>query len=267
MAREVTLLRYAASMLVELSKSRKKSEEWLKKWGEAVSAFEEALGPVKRIVNGNVYIIEPYGHRTINFANGNFALKMGEKWLFINPRLNGHQWVYRSLEDMLNGIYIYSNAYVFSNDIFILDKYGRAKWLKPLPNEPIPVRPVTVPDGGDRDLANSVNRLIELYNNYGCIHPFTVISGCYELARGIIEKANGMAIIRPPFAGTKMAISDAREVRRLIESSYGRECGECSRAFIVDDIHVIVIEAYEYYEGHRSSRLGVRLDEFEIRGA
>lgn len=266
MAREVTLLRHAASMLIELSRARRRGEEWLRKWNEAVSAFEEVLESVKYTEDGNVYIIEPYGHRTINFANGNFALKMGEKWAFINPRIGGHQWVYRSLEDMLNGIYAYSSAYVFSNDIFILSD-GRAKWLRPLPNEPIPVKPVTVPDGGDRDLANCVNRLIELYNNYGCMHPFTVISGCYDLAWSIIKRTNGLAIIRPPFSGTRMVINDTSEVRRLIESSYRHECPDCSVAFIVDDLHVIVIEAYEYYEGHRSSGLGVRLDEFEIRGA
>ena len=274
----ITLLRLVANKLASLAVAKNKDDAWKEEWRKNVELFKEVLKMVEGTWEENVFIIDHYRHRTIDFGNGNFAINItiaGEpKWLFINPRVHGHQWFYDSLEDMLNSIYIYSRVYVFADDMFVVDDYGNAKWLKPLWYEPMEIKPIVVPPNvseQEKQLIEKVNKLIEMNNRFLCMPPFTVVSGCYELAMDIDRSAKGLIVVRPPFNGSPMAITDEEKIYRIVEESFRQAypydlCGDayCDETYVVDDLRGLLIFISRYPANHRDSNIEVRLFSFKI---
>ena len=280
----VTLLRVLASKLTRLAGVGHRDEAWRNEWRRTFNQFYEVLPLTGRDQRDtNVYVIEDYKHRSVDFGNGNFAINTvitgKPKWLFVNPRTNGHQWYYDTLEHMLNSIYLYSSVFVFSDDIFTLDETGRAKWLKPLRDEPVEVQPIIVPPNmseQERQLIEKVNRLIEMNNKFLCMHPFTIISGCYELAEELAGSLktgdnDGLLIVRPPFTATPLVVTDRNEIHKLVWESLRQAypydlCGDanCKYIFVVDDMNVLLIIPWKYSMTHRYNDIGVRMATFKI---
>ena len=269
----MALVRVLANKLVALAGVENKDDAWRAEWKKNFDLFRETVESIEDSkVSGNVCYIEDYRHRSIDFGNGNFAINTtvnnDSVWLFINPRAKGHQWFYGSLDDMLNSIYVYSNVFVFADDMLVLDGDGRAKWLKPLWYEPMVVKPVD----GKAPIIEKVNRLIELNNRFLCMHPFTVVSGCYELAWVLSKETDELVIARYPFDGSPMAITDIDELRRLMWDSLRQAypydlCGDayCYYTFVVDDLRAILILLRRYPANHSLADLDVRLYEYRLK--
>ena len=278
-----------ANKLTRLALVRNKDEKWKEKWDQMVRKFMETVEPIlgEHEEDEHVFVIEDYGHNTLVFSDHGFALKLRDgSWVFINPTVYGHQYIYDTLIDMLNAIYTYSRAYVFKDFIFVLDAdAGIAKMLKPLGNEPRELQPILVPPNAneqERRIIEVVNRLIDMNNHYLCIHPFSIVSGCYGLAKDLLNAVREYTnapkntdflyfVVRPPYNGTPFAITNEEKIKELVWRAFTSAvpydpCGDanCDYLFIVNDLDVLLIVVTDYYLSHRFSDLAVEFYTFKI---
>ena len=285
--RAIATLKVLANKLVELSRARSKDEAWKRTWEETVNKFKEIAEDLAKpgSKGEDLIIIEDYAHRTLVFNSHSFALRMDDgSWLFVNPLLSGHQWLYRELYDMLSMIYVYSSVYVFRDFILVLSG-GKAKFLKPMVDEPTILKPIEAPPNAsenDKKVIDLVNRIVELNNRFGCIHPFLYITGCYELADELAETVRDVGnasaisssliyVVRPPLYGTPIEVRSNEVITGIVWESLRKvmrydPCGDanCRYIFIVNDLDVYLIIPWTYLDTHSGSNIGVMVLTFKI---
>ena len=104
------------------------------------------------------------------------------------------------------------------------------------------------------------------------IHPFTVISGCYELANELVrDTGSELIIVRPPFNDSSIAMTDEEEVRKMVWNAFNKAypydiCGDnyCDYVFVVNNLDAVKIMPEKYTCTYTLSNMNMYILKFRL---